>query len=299
MATAITLFAAARPQFLPVAVLPLVVAIGLAARHGAELQAWIVVLVLIGGVCVQSGANLLNDYYDHLSGVDDNNPDPVPPFAGGSRFIQEQRLRPSDIFRSAWVCLGLATLIACVLAATTTWLILPLLAVGLLTAVAYSAPPLQLDYRGLGLPVIMLDFGILPVLCAYRIAGERWSWDAVLPAVIVGLLAANILFAAEFPDRQADAAGGKRTVVVRWGPAVCATLHLGLAATALGLLVTAVHLDHLPPLALLGLLAAIPATLAFRILRRPRAPRGYVPGVRMAILTHLTATAAVAIAVWI
>ncbi|MFW5882050.1 MAG: prenyltransferase [Planctomycetota bacterium] len=298
MASAITLFVAARPQFLPVVLLPLVAAIGLAARHGSEPQTWMVVLLLIGGICVQSGANLLNDYYDHLSGVDDNNPDPVPPFAGGSRFIQERRLRPRDIWWTAWGCLAIAVAIAWILAAVTTWLMLPLLAVGLLSAVAYSAPPLKLDYRGLGLPVIMLDFGILPVLCAYRIAGDRWSWDAVLPAAVVGLLAANILFAAEFPDRQADAAGGKRTVVVRWGPATCALLHLGFALAALGLLGIAVHLDQLPPLALLGLLAAIPAALAFRTLRRRREPRGYVPGVQMAILTHLAVTAAITLAVW-
>jgi 1,4-dihydroxy-2-naphthoate octaprenyltransferase len=61
-------------------------------------------------------------------------------------------------------------------------------------------------------------------------------------AVSLALLLANILLINGFPDAESDARVGKRTLVVRLGPAPAAGLYLGLVLLAHGWLATSVWL---------------------------------------------------------
>ena len=59
------------------------------------------------------------------------------------------------------------------------WPVLALGAFGALTGFCYSATPLKLGSRGWGELFIMLDFGVLPVLGAYYVQAEAFTWPAL------------------------------------------------------------------------------------------------------------------------
>jgi 1,4-dihydroxy-2-naphthoate octaprenyltransferase len=52
-------------------------------------------------VTAHAGANLFNDYFDHINGGDAINTKRISPFTGGSRFIQNETLSPNTIYRLA------------------------------------------------------------------------------------------------------------------------------------------------------------------------------------------------------
>jgi 1,4-dihydroxy-2-naphthoate octaprenyltransferase len=105
---------------------------------------------LFFALVAHAGANVINDYYDAISGCDSANTERQFPFTGGSRFIQNGvlSLRATGVF-------GYALLIAVIpaglwlTAVSGPELILIGLA-GLVVGWSYSAPPLKLQSRGLG-----------------------------------------------------------------------------------------------------------------------------------------------------
>ncbi|RPH60430.1 MAG: prenyltransferase, partial [Burkholderiales bacterium] len=92
--------------------------------------------------------------------------------------------------------------------------------------------------------------------------------------VPIALLVAAILHAAGFPDRTADAAAGKDTIVVRLGPRRAAWAYLALVAAAYLWLIAATLAGAIPSSALAGLLAAPLSLFAARqlILHAGRSP---------------------------
>jgi len=128
---------------------------------------------------------------------------------------------------------------------------------GLLCGWAYSAPPLALVGRGLGEAVIAAGWLLVVVGADYV---QRGSFS-VVPAVAglsYALLVASLLFINQFPDRTADAAAGKRTLVVRLGPDAAKWGYLLIALVAYGWLISMVTIYLLPQHA-----AAAAITLVF------------------------------------
>ncbi|MEB3327679.1 MAG: prenyltransferase [Candidatus Sericytochromatia bacterium] len=135
------------------------------------------------------------------------------------------------------------------------------------TFVAYSLPPLALNYRGGGELLEMLGVGVLlPWLQAYAISGMPWSpqwawlaghaWLALASAVASGL-----------SDEQSDRAGGKRTFTTMLGNGVArAGVRTCLSLGALSWAVAAVL--GVGPAPWVGLLAAVALSLHLPALRR-------------------------------
>ena len=88
---------------------------------------------------------------------------------------------------------------------------------GLLGGFFYTAPPVKLGYRSLGETAIAFLFGILPVSGAYYLQTGQFDSIILLPASIVGILIFLVILINEFPDRDADSAVNKRTLVVSFG----------------------------------------------------------------------------------
>ena len=94
----------------------------------------------------------------------------------------------------------------------------PLAALCLLFFIAYTLPPLRLNYRGGGELLEMVGVGgMLPVLHAYAQCG---AWNPPwLRALLPGLLALSLAsaLASGLSDEESDRAGGKRTFTTLLG----------------------------------------------------------------------------------
>jgi 1,4-dihydroxy-2-naphthoate octaprenyltransferase len=242
-------------------------------------------------VLLHAGANLANDYYDHLSGNDEANVLRAPPFTGGSRFIQDGLARPGEILAASLICLAVGGAAGLYLVWVAGLPILVLGVVGAVTGFFYCAPPLKLGYRGLGELAVFLDFGLLPVAGAYYVQTGTFSAGAVVVGTVVGLLMANVLWINQFQDAEADAAVGKRNWVVRLGRRRAAAVHAGLLLVVYALILFSVLTRLLPPLALLALLSAPLAWWASAVsLRRYDELQLLRPANVATILTHITAS---------
>ncbi len=237
-------WAATRPQYLTASAAPVLVGFmaGLSVAGGLHWPLFLLSLLAI--MALHAGANVINDYYDHLSGNDWVNANPTP-FSGGSRFIQQGVLSPRATLLTGLACLGLGAGMGLVIVAWTGSLfILGLGLAGVLGGFFYTARPIQLGYRGVGEPVIAVLFGLLPVYGSYYLQAGQVDSVPMLPALIVGALIFEVILINEFPDFQADAQVGKKTLVVALGIPASAWIYKAVLATsfacAAGMLLKAV-----------------------------------------------------------
>jgi 1,4-dihydroxy-2-naphthoate octaprenyltransferase len=213
----ITLFLAARPKFLTASAAPVLVGSSLGFAVAGTFNWPLFLLALFATMALHSGANIANDYFDHISGNDWANKN-VTPFSGGRRFIQEGILSPKATLLASLFCLSLgAALGVVILLITRSIFILTLGLIGLLGGFFYTAPPVKLGYRGIGEFVIAFLFGILPVYGSYYLQARTIDAVPLAAACIMGVLIFLVILANEFPDLAADAAVNKKTLVVRFG----------------------------------------------------------------------------------
>lgn len=219
-----------RAPFFPASLMPVLVgsAAGFAAAGTLD---WLrFVLTAVGVVALHAAGNLVNEYFDHLSGSDAANTGRTVLF-GGSGLLQAGATRPAAVLRAVWIAAGIAAVCGGVLVwMTQSVFILVLAAVGLAGAYFYTAPPLKLGYRGLGEITIALLFGVLAVYGSYYLQTERIDLYPLTAGIIMSLLIFEVILINEFPDRNPDAATGKRTLVVKMGKGPASMLYIGALA---------------------------------------------------------------------
>ncbi len=274
---------ATRPAFLTITLAGCLLGFATAAAGGAAFSPGYALATLLLASLAHAGINVFNDYFDHLNGSDARNTQRLYPYTGGSRFIQNGVLTPRQVLVFA-VLLFAATIAGglWLLSVTGTgvfWIGLAGLAIGW----AYSAPPLQLNSRGVGELCVAVGFLLIVAGTDFvqRGAQDPLPWLAGAP---YALLVAGVLYLNQFPDREADRASGKLHWVARLQPATAAWgygLILLLAALAL---LGGILLGVLPSAASGALLAWIPAVLAWRqVLRFAATPECLAPAIKLTL----------------
>jgi 1,4-dihydroxy-2-naphthoate polyprenyltransferase len=254
-----------RPSFLVATLVPVLVALALAAGDG-PLHVGLAILTLLGVMLFQVGSSAINDYYDHLSGADRENRRP-----GAA-----ERLGPSRLRVLAYALYAAGTLVGLALVAARGVEVLWLGLAGFCLGFLYSAPPLRLAYRGLGELALAVGFGPLIVMGTYFVQRQAWSLPALWASIPVAILMALVLYINEFPDREGDARVGKRTLIVRLPERPAVILYVLLLALTYLLILGGVALANVPSLAayafppytLLGLLTLPLATRTAIVLAR-------------------------------
>jgi 1,4-dihydroxy-2-naphthoate octaprenyltransferase len=152
---------------------------------------------------------------------------------GPTRAVAAGLVAPLTMFRAMWVVFGVA--FACglgLLAWGGPWLlVIGVASIG--CGIAYTGGPWPLGYHGLGDVFVFLFFGLVAVGATYFVQTQHVTPDALLAAVPIGLLAANILVVNNYRDMETDAIAGKRTLVVRFGRAASRVQHAGSILVAL------------------------------------------------------------------
>ncbi|MGA2395774.1 MAG: prenyltransferase [Candidatus Lustribacter sp.] len=185
-------------------------------------------------------------------------------WSGGSGVLPAGALAAPVALAAARACASIGA-VAVLHAAFTgnLWLAFTGAAIGVL-AWAYSAPPWRLLARGLGELDTVVVVALLVPLAGYATFARGFSAPALL-ATIPGLCAMfAMMLAVEMPDVRADAATGKRTLVVRWGIASAAIVARTFASSAV-LLVLLIdgRVFAAPPVAYIALLPAAIVAAAF------------------------------------
>ena len=201
---------AARPRTLPAAVAPVLAGSGLAWRDGG-FDARAAGLCLGFGLLVQIGTNFANDYYDFVKGAD------TAARVGPRRAVAAGLISPGTMRTAMWGTFVAAFLCGLGLIAWGGPWLIAIGAASIVCGLAYTGGPWPLGYHGLGDVFVFIFFGLVAVCTTYFVQTGNVSLDAILVAVPIGLLTANILVVNNYRDAETDAAAGKRTLVVRFG----------------------------------------------------------------------------------
>ncbi|MBI3287424.1 MAG: 1,4-dihydroxy-2-naphthoate octaprenyltransferase [Chloroflexi bacterium] len=256
-----------RVPFFTATFLPILLGALIAWERGYGFQWGYFLLTLLWGTLLHAGTNVANDYFDHLSGADEQNYEFVRPFTGGSRMIQRRLLSPREVLVGALLFFALGSLIGLSLAYVRGWPILALGLVGVLSGFFYTAPPVRLSSRGIGELFVGLNFGILMTLGSYYVQAQQLDLEPLWASLPLATLIAAVLYINEFQDLPADRAADKHTLVVRLGRPRAVSGYILLMVATYGSIATAVLLGHITPFALLAL-ATIPIALfAIRVAR--------------------------------
>jgi 1,4-dihydroxy-2-naphthoate octaprenyltransferase len=280
--------AATRPAFILASVIPIFLGLGYCVYEDYTINWLTAVLTLLAGVLLHAGINVLNDYYDALNGTDDLNQERLYPFTGGSRFIQNAVLSRKQTFIYGIALILVVMIIGTYLISHTGITLFLLGLFGILLGWGYSAPPLNLNGRGLGEMSVLAGFSLLP-MGTYLVQTGELSGSLLLVSLPVGLLTANLLYINQFPDRKADIQARKLHWVARLSPQVARWGYVLIALLAWLILAALISSGVLPMLAGISLLPAILSYKAARILLQyATTPKKLAPAIRMTILAMLS-----------
>lgn len=241
----LTWLQATRPQFFIVIILPIFLGSAIAWHDKKIFSLEYFILSLIAGILCAAAANVLNDYFDHLNQTDILNTDPLTPFAGGSRMIQNGVLTTHQTFQYGIILLSLAIILGIFLTIERGFPLLVIGLIGVLSLYFYSAPP-SLHSLGMGEITVGLNYGILAVAGSYFVQTQTYSATAFFASLPMTSLAAAILYINQFPDFEADQAAGKRNWVVRLGKEQAKTYYNYLILGSFSFLLLGIVLQYLP-----------------------------------------------------
>lgn len=221
-----------RPSYLPFALLPLILGsiLGWLASISTQQpsgnfhpQRFLAALVAV--TLLQLGANLLNDYYDYLGGIDTSNS------LGPGNLIQQGLIKPARVLSIGFVLLIMGGLVGALVAVYGGVTAFVFGVLGLLGAYLYSASPRSLSSLTLGQVAGFWIFGPLLTLGAYSIQVGKIDTLPLLCGISLGLLLAGALYVNDMRDMESDAQAHKHTLAtllsLRANRVVCTLLLLG------------------------------------------------------------------------
>ncbi|SMR73167.1 1,4-dihydroxy-2-naphthoate octaprenyltransferase [Marinobacterium sediminicola] len=252
-------FRALRPFSFPVALVTCLIGILLAAQ-----QQWIdpveAVMVLIGGVLLQAGVNLINDHAD-IKLLRQQSQD--------GRRIEAIRRN----FRVGMLCFLLAAAIGFhfVIERGLGFLLLCLL--GLIGALGYTVSPINYKNRGLGVILVFWLMGVLMIAGSAVALGASISLALALHTLPVSLLVSLLLLSNELRDYETDRRDGLQTLAVKIGYQPAVRIYFGLMAAAYLVVALLMALGLLP--GAFWLLLSLPLALKpVGLLQAPAGQRG-------------------------
>lgn len=250
-------YSAARPRTLTATYVPLGLAAVVALDHGTFRLAPFI-LALVGALCLQVAANLINEYADFRRGADELK------VAGQGMTIKNQVLTPRLVLIGAIVSVLLGVVIGLILLAQSGP---PLFWIGLggvLVVILYTAGPFPLAYNGLGEITVFIFMGPVMVLGAYYVMARELDLAPVLAALPISFTVAAIMHANNIRDIEADRAVNKRTLAVLFGLRGARIEYVALLGGAYIALAVLVVFGWIP---VTGLLAFITAPEAYRLIQ--------------------------------
>ncbi|WP_370279438.1 prenyltransferase [Pontibacterium sp.] len=174
------------------------------------------ILVLAGGLLLQAGVNLINDYADRQQLRQESD--------SAAHLMALNRVEQN--FRVGMICFLLASVIAFYLVSQVGIGLLWLALIGLVGALGYTLEPINYKRRGLGVVLVFWFMGVLMVAGSYFAVSGELTTQALWQSLPVSLLTALLLLSNELRDYEADQRDGINTLSVRIGFAPAVKLYM-------------------------------------------------------------------------
>lgn len=218
-----------RPAYLPLSIMPVLLGTILAWTQSittktpfGHLRFTHFVATLLAVVLLQIGAQLINDYYDYVRGIDTSNA------FGPGGLIQQGFVKPTRVLTPGIVALCLGTLIGAVVALSGGMYVLLFGVIGVVCAYFYSATARSLSSSALGEVVSFLIFGPLITLGTYLVQINTPSRSqlisVLLYSIALGLFATAIIHGNNMRDVESDEQAHKHTLATLLGMRMSRTL---------------------------------------------------------------------------
>jgi 1,4-dihydroxy-2-naphthoate octaprenyltransferase len=210
------------------------------------------IMGIIAILLLQTGANLVNDYYDYVRGIDTSNA------LGPGGLIQQGLIKPTVVLVLGLSSLTIGSIVGLIVALVGGPLILFLGLVAVVCAYFYSATSRSLSSLALGELVGFCVFGPIATVVAYAIQSEGYfSAQALVYSLPLGLLAAAVILANNLRDAEDDEHAGKITLPLLIGIPWSRVLYTALLLMAF-LIIIFIGTPHGAPHLILITLWALP-----------------------------------------
>lgn len=175
----------------------------LAAYSDGYHSPFIAGLIIIAGLLLQAGVNLINDYSD------------LQDLASQIDTSTATQIRKN--FRVGLLCFLLSTVLGLYLIYISGWVLLLFCLVGFVGALGYTLEPINYKRRGLAVVAVFWLMGVLMVAGAYYILSSELNLQIFLISIPVSLYTSLLLLSNELRDYESDQQLHINTLTVRIG----------------------------------------------------------------------------------
>lgn len=249
--------AATRYWSFPVSAMPVIVTFAYLLSRNLLPVEWrslvLFLLSVLGVIILHAAGNLLSDWADYRSGVDNEDAFAVPNLVFG-------QFRPAEYLRMSIILFGAGCLCGAGIVLLSGPAVLLIGGIGVVLTLLYSF----LKYHALGDLDIFLIFGVLTVLGTTAAVCGDVLWDALVLSVPLGIITVSVLHANNTVDIESDRAAGIKTFAMLIGGKASSILYRVYMLLPFACIVLSVILGWLHPLALLCLPALVQAWKNFK-----------------------------------
>tara|TARA_Y100001970_G_C14118591_1_gene795006 strand:+ start:31 stop:951 length:921 start_codon:yes stop_codon:yes gene_type:complete len=202
---------AIRPKTLLASQGPVLLGLFLAFDYNQSINLLVAVLTLLCALLMQIGTNLVNDYFDHFTGVDSESR------LGPERVTSNGLLTPQDVKTGYFICFITSFLLGCFLMSVGGYPIIIIGLLSLLMAYAYTGGPFPLSHFALGELIAIIFFGPVAVWGTYFLQTKSFDSLPVLIGLGPGFIAGTLMSINNLRDRVNDKKASKITLAVLMG----------------------------------------------------------------------------------
>lgn len=233
---------ASRPQTLSGALVPVILSGALVWRSPQVTFSWsLFLLCLAFAALMQIAANMINDLVDYLKGSDREDR------LGPERACQMGWISPGAMKKGIFLVIFLAALAGIMMLLTASsrmplggWELVATGAACFLFAALYTT---HLSYLGLGDLLVVIFFGLVPVVMTWYVQAGYISSSSLLLGLLTGIMTDTLLLVNNIRDINEDRKSGKKTLVVRLGLKTSQILYLAAGIIPVLMLFPLYHME--------------------------------------------------------
>ena len=200
----------ARPKTLIASISPVMIGTAIAYKY-QSCSLLIFLAILFTALFLQIGTNLSNDYFDYKQHCD------TKERIGPRRLMQAQLVSVDAMKKAIFLSFLLAAFSSSYLIVKGGLFIAPLFSIAIFLAIAYSAKPFSLAYRGSGDILVFFFFGSFATCITTYLHTGIVSKQAFFSGIGPGAISTALLTINNLRDAKTDEKVKKKTLVVRFG----------------------------------------------------------------------------------